>query len=669
LTSTIANYSGVDPSTRNTTTTVSLDALDRLAGVTDPTALTTSYSYDGLSNRKSLQSPDTGTSTDTYDAAGNRLTHTDANGIVSMSTYDALNRLTNTSYVNTALNVNYRYDVPYPTPGCEYPYTVGRLTAVEENGVITTFCYGPFGGGRPSSKSQSNLLSNTGTELFYQYTAAGRLINVQTPTLTSIVYAYDSDGRLNNVQATIRGATAPPTVVSNIAYLPFGPISSYTLGNGQTITRTYDANYRLTDLTSPALALHFRRDPMGNIIALGNASGANPATETYSYDPLYRLTGVIDAGTALESYTYNPTGDRLSKMAPGLATGMYLYTTGTHHLASIGNASRANDADGNTTGSVIGGNTYGFAYNGRNRLTLAQINGLTAAGYTYNAMGERISKAAVYPQSVTDTYAYDEAGHLTGEYTNANPATHREYIWMGDIPVAVIDDGRTTSTVNYVTADQLNTPRVVTNNAGAVIWQWAYQGNPFGEKQPTSTTGYVLNLRYPGQYYDAESGTNYNMFRNYEPTVGRYQQSDPSGLAGGMSTYAYVGGDPLSEVDPQGLACPANLKAAGTCIDSSNFNPANSDGNTVAGTAETDEVAILNMKSLDTSDSDEHYASVTDTDSFLPATGSGKDSSNGYTGNFTVNEGTTQAICHSHPRGRGFWPTPGFGDNAALAGC
>jgi RHS repeat-associated protein len=97
---------------------------------------------------------------------------------------------------------------------------------------------------------------------------------------------------------------------------------------------------------------------------------------------------------------------------------------------------------------------------------------------------------------------------------------------------------------------------------------WAYQGNPFGEQQPTSSAGYVLNLRYSGQYYDAESGTNYNVNRNYEPAVGRYQQSDPIGLRGGISTYAYVSGNPLSHRDPlgmnglgdmQGAFCPGNL--------------------------------------------------------------------------------------------------------------
>ena len=302
--------------------------------------------------------------------------------------------------------------------------------------------------------------------------------------------------------------------------------------------------------------MHFARDAAGNITALGNASGANPATETYSYDPLQRLTGVSDAGAALESYTYNKTGDRLSKTASGLATGAYLYTSGTHQLASIGNAPRTNDANGNTTGSVIGGETFGFGYNGRNRLTVAQRNGQTVGTYTYNALGQRIGKVATFPQASTERYAYDERNDLIGEYGSTN----RDYIWLDGIPVAVIDNtingSFTTSVVNYVHADGLGTPRAVTNSAGTVIWSWAYAGNPFGEQQPTSSTGYVLNLRFAGQYYDAESGTVNNGYRTYCAACGRYMQSDPIGLAGGISTYATDLNNPLSYNDPLGLRSP-----------------------------------------------------------------------------------------------------------------
>ncbi|WP_216840588.1 RHS repeat-associated core domain-containing protein [Dyella sp. S184] len=572
LHSTIANYNGADPATQNTTTSASLDALDRLAGVTDPTNLATAYTFDGLNDRTQLQSPDTGTSTDTYDAAGDRLIHTDAKGNISNSTFDALDRMVGSSYPgDVTQNVTYNYEQSNTVTGCTASNPIGRLTSVVEATFSTIYCYD----GRGNVIQKLYVTSNQTDITTYTYTSADRLSSYATPFVnfvnfssnhpTKVSYTYDSNGHISSVLVLptdptssitpVFGQQAPPpalgpaTVVSNVSWMPFGPISSYTLGNGQTVQRTYDANYRLTDLVSPALNLHFALDAMGDIKALGNTPGANPATESYSYDPLYRLNGVTEGnGTTLESYTYDSTGDRLSKTTSGLAGGAYGYTPGTHQLISMGTATRANDLDGNTTGSVMGGSTYGFGYNTRNRMTVAQLNGSTVGTYKYNALGERVGKSATFPQSVSARYAYDEIGHLIGEYGTID----RDYVWLGDIPVAVVDDGAGSSgisTINYVTADQLGTPRAVSNGAGTVIWSWGYQGNPFGEQQPTSSAGYVLNLRYPGQYYDAETGTNYNMYRTYEPATGRYLQSDPIGLMGGISTYAYVSARPLDHSD------------------------------------------------------------------------------------------------------------------------
>lgn len=130
---------------------------------------------------------------------------------------------------------------------------------------------------------------------------------------------------------------------------------------------------------------------------------------------------------------------------------------------------------------------------------------------------------------------------------------------MGDTSVAVIDNtikgSISTAVINYITADALDTPRAVSDAVGAVIWQWAYLSNPFGEQKPTSTLGYVLNLRYPGQYFDGESGLAYNINRDYEAAIGRYIQSDSIGLNGGTNTYVYAGNSPLVFIDPDGRLC------------------------------------------------------------------------------------------------------------------
>ncbi|GAB3778918.1 RHS repeat-associated core domain-containing protein [Dyella agri] len=129
----------------------------------------------------------------------------------------------------------------------------------------------------------------------------------------------------------------------------------------------------------------------------------------------------------------------------------------------------------------------------------------------------------------------------------------RDYVWMDGIPVANVDTTGTTSTIAYVTADQLGTPRAIADSSGTTVWQWAYQSNAWGEAAPTGT-GYVYNLRFPGQYADAETGLSYNVNRDYDSDTGRYMQSDPLGLKGGqLNTYAYVGNNPLEFIDQLGL--------------------------------------------------------------------------------------------------------------------
>ena len=109
----------------------------------------------------------------------------------------------------------------------------------------------------------------------------------------------------------------------------------------------------------------------------------------------------------------------------------------------------------------------------------------------------------------------------------------------------------------YIQADQLDTPRTVTDSTQKVIWQWDNQ-EPFGANAPNEDPDgdgkrFTLNLRFPGQYFDSEAGLHYNYFRDYDASTGRYVESDPIGLGGGFNTYLYAYADPVLGADASGL--------------------------------------------------------------------------------------------------------------------
>jgi len=160
---------------------------------------------------------------------------------------------------------------------------------------------------------------------------------------------------------------------------------------------------------------------------------------------------------------------------------------------------------------------------------------------------------------------YDLQGQLIQETVYKPDGTlkrQKHYIWLDQMPIAFVETVyRNNGNIKreelaYITPDHLNTPRIATNDAQQITWTW--RSDAFGvgqiDKDPDGD-GIKTNirLRFPGQYEDGESGLHYNYFRDYHPGWGRYVQSDPIGLNGGINTYAYVGGNPISSIDLFGL--------------------------------------------------------------------------------------------------------------------
>ena len=145
--------------------------------------------------------------------------------------------------------------------------------------------------------------------------------------------------------------------------------------------------------------------------------------------------------------------------------------------------------------------------------------------------------------------------HLLGTYTldpGQNHGVDLESSTAGTVAadaIRIVADSATPQNVAYIHADHLATPQKMTDPSGTVVWD--RDALPFGQTASLTGTG-ELPLRFPGQYYDDETGLYYNYFRDYDPSTGRYIQSDPIGLAGGLNTYAYVGGNPINATDPYG---------------------------------------------------------------------------------------------------------------------
>ncbi|NJB92548.1 RHS repeat-associated protein [Xanthomonas arboricola] len=173
-------------------------------------------------------------------------------------------------------------------------------------------------------------------------------------------------------------------------------------------------------------------------------------------------------------------------------------------------------------------------------------------GHHYNGKGEQVRRFL----GTINTYTlYDEAGHWLGDYYT-NGAPKQQVIWLDDLPVGLLANA---NKLHYIEPDHLGSPRVVVDPARNVaVWSWSLKRETFGNTAPNQDpdgdgAALVLDMRFPGQRFDAASGLNQNYFRDYDAATGRYGQSDPIGLDGGIATYAYVSGNPVGLIDPLGL--------------------------------------------------------------------------------------------------------------------
>ena len=481
------------------------DPLDQLIRVTDPRSLPTNYQIDALGNRTQLSSPDTGSSTYTPDSAGNVRSMSDARPVTTNMSYDALNRMTQSS--GGGVTVDYQYDLGINGKG--------RLTRITDPSGNTQFFYD--GLGRVIRKVQT-----VGGRVFtvqYAYTN-GLLTAIIYPSGNALAPGYNAQGQI--ISLTVNGQP----ILNNAHYFPFGGVEFFTFGNGQDYLRTHDLNRRISSISLPI---------------------TDPNT-TVDYDRVNRVERFLSPAPT-QSFTYDRVGNRQTQTI-GAATTTYTYPPTSNRLTTLtGAQTRTYQFD--PIGNVINDGSFVFGYDGRARLT--SVTGAASATYQINGLGQRVAKTV---SGVTTYFVYDEQGQLLGEYDNAGNLI-QETVWLGTQPVATLRPRTGGIDIYFVYADHLNTPRAITDNLNRVRWRWDYTdlfGNNAATENPSGLGTFNYNPRFPGQYFDAETGNHYNYFRDcYDPQTGRYCQSDPIGLAGGISTFTYAKSNPLQYIDPFGL--------------------------------------------------------------------------------------------------------------------
>jgi RHS repeat-associated protein len=544
------------------------DPQNRPVQVTDPRRLVTGYGYNGLDEPTSIVSPDSGTVSKTYDAAGNVATSTDARGKSTTYSYDALNRLTRAAYADGTATA-YAYD-----QGAD---GIGRLTSMTDTTGTTAWTYEIHG--LVTGKTQKNGAATLMTT--WAYDTLGRLASLTYPSGAILTYAYNANGQVAAINCRPAGSTVTSALLAQIAYRPFGPVGSWLMGNGASYVRTFDQDGRIAGLALPAnhdIALVY--DPASRITSIAETG---LAAKSFRYDKLNRLTGYT-YGPNSEAATYDADGNRAlvgasHGFAPVAFSQHYVTDPKSNRLLAIASSvpesvagsapeTFAYDASGNTVADAIWGSRFVYAYDAKNRLASA-ANGPLSLVYGINGLGQRVSVAntstsaeravrvSLAYEPPQTYFVYDGAGHLIGQY-DGNGAAQQETVWLADLPVATIQAG----TAYYTAPDHLGAPHQITDASQNVVWFWDH--DPFGNGAPTGTLTYAL--RFPGQFYDPITGLYYNGFRDYDPATGRYIESDPIGLWGGVNTYAYVGGNPLASVDRYGLDYQGGFSFGGTLI-------------------------------------------------------------------------------------------------------
>ncbi|MGY0057660.1 putative T7SS-secreted protein [Streptomyces sp. LZ34] len=525
------------------------DAHLRLTQVINPQGLTWSYDYDPAGRLVAETDFDDRTLTYTHDAAGRLTTHTNPLGQTTRYEHDAAGRIASKAADDRV--TRYTYDpagrlLQATSPDAEVVYQrdrLGRVKAEMVNGRVLTHAYDALG-------RRTRRTTPTGAATTYTHDAAG---NRTTLTASGHTVAFDHDAAGREINRRIGDELSLSQIWDPAGRLTEQAVTGPTVGTVQRRAYTYRAD--------------------GYVTAIDDHRTGRRA---FDLDAAGRVTTVQARGWT-ESYAYDEAGNQTQASWPAThtaqeSTGTRAYT-GTR-ITRAGNIRYEHDDAGRLilrqkTRLSKKPDTWHYTWDAEDRLTSVTTPDGTVWRYLYDPFGRRTAKQRLADdaETVVEQVDFTWDGSTLVEQTATTPDLPHPVTLTWDHdglhPIAQterITEATTQQEIDQrffaIVTDLVGTPTELIDESGAIAWHT--RATLWGTTTwATSSTTY-MPLRFPGQYYDQETGLHYNHYRYYDPATARYLTPDPLGLDAGPNPCRYVL-NPLIAADHLGLyTCKQN---------------------------------------------------------------------------------------------------------------